>query len=76
MFTYLQIILDCKTWPQRNEQLMNFGHVENEASKLHLCHSCKIGGVMFKLDNLKVKIYLVSKNVEEFLNIWRKVFPF
>ena len=36
IFANLPIILDCKNWPQTNEQLLSFRDDEIEASKVHL----------------------------------------
>ena len=36
IFANLPINLDCKKWPQTNEQLMSFGDDEVETLKVHL----------------------------------------
>ena len=58
---------------------MSFGDDEIEALKLYLMlllekNLCKIESVMFEWGDLKVEINFFSKNMEDYLNICRKVF--
>ena len=62
----MPIILDCKKWPQTNEQLMSFGDGKIENLKVHFMsllekYSCEIESIMFEWDHLKVEIIHFQK---------------
>ena len=66
IFANLPIILDCKKWPQTNEQLMSFGDGKIENLKVHFMpllekYSCEIESIMFEWDHLKVEIIHFQK---------------
>ena len=79
IFANLPIILDCKKWPQTNEQLRSFGDDKIETLKVDLMpllekSSCEIRSIMFEWDRLKVEINLFLKNEKDYLSTWIKVF--
>ena len=67
IFANLPVILECKKWPQTNEQLMSFGDDKIETFKVHLMpllekNSFEIGSIMFEWDRWRVEINSFSRN--------------
>ena len=55
IFANLPVILECKKWPQTNEQLMSFEDDKIETFEVHLMpllekKSCEIVSIMFEWD--------------------------